>query len=465
MEPNAVTAAGLSGRSIVVSDVIDVVPRMNSLFTTTFVICLISLLWEGFDLNVFGLAMPVLMKDMKLTPAQAGLLGSYGIAGMVFGALLFGMLADIIGRKHALMIGTFTYALFTGAVAFTHSVAAFGVCRFIAGLGFAGVLPILLAIVSEYSPKKKRATLILWLTSSGASGTVIGALVSFGVLPRYGWRPIFLFTFLGLLVIPFQFAKLPESMSYLVKHGRKDDIAKTLKSANPDFVPAANDTYELTGFNKGKASVASLFQGGFAKNTILFCIILWVNYCFIYGFTTWLPKLMTLRGWSLNFGLWFALIYNMGFILGIPSFGWAADKYGCKRVLITGLVLTGCLLCLVSQLHAAILLSIFLFLSGACQHGQQGAVSAYLSQSYPLSFRGTGLGLAQAVGRFGGTLGPIMTGILLSYRVSVPANVVVFGILPFVSAFFVLLTTDFTRTKQSHEVAVPLAVTVNPASE
>jgi len=70
-------------RSIVVNDVIDSA-RMNAFSVTTFVVCLAAFIWDRFDINVFGLVMPVLMKDLKLTPAQAGLLASYGMAGMIY---------------------------------------------------------------------------------------------------------------------------------------------------------------------------------------------------------------------------------------------------------------------------------------------------------------------------------------------------------------------------------------------
>ena len=447
MEVTAVSASP-APRSVVVNDVIDNA-RFNSFFGTSFAICLATFICDGFDINVFGLVVPVLMKDMKLSPAQVGLLGSYGMAGMIFGAFLFGMLADRIGRKRTVIFGTLIYCVFTGIVGFTRTPFEFGICRFVAGFGLAGLVPVLIATVSEYSPRRIRATLITFLTSGMAFGTVIAVLVSMALLVQYGWRVIFYVTFIPLILVPLQVRFLPDSMSLLMKQGKKEEIGNTLKRANPDFTPTPEDKYEFNVFNKGKASIASLFQDGFAKNTILFCVMLFVNYCFIYGFLVWLPKLMTLQGWSVSFSLWFALTYNFGFVLGIPVYGWAADKYGSKKVLIVGLVVTGVLMCLFSTLHNAVLMSFMLFITGAAQHGMQGAVSSYVSQSYPLSFRSTGMGFAWALGRFGGTMGPIVGGLLLTYKVSVPMNFVTFGCLPFVSAIAVLLTTDYTFSRKS----------------
>jgi AAHS family benzoate transporter-like MFS transporter len=238
---------------------------------------------------------------------------------------------------------------------------------------------------------------------------------------------------------------LPESMSYYVKKGQKNKIGQVLSAANSNFTPTPEDEYTFSGMNAGKSDVTALFRDGLAKNTILFWLIFIFNYIFTFGVLIWLPKLMTLQGWSLNFSLWFTLTWNAGFILGTPVFGWAQDKIGGKKTLVT---ITVCLAVLTSSLGLlanATVLSGILFLTGACQHSLMGVTGSYITQNYPLTCRAIGTTWAYGAGRIGGIVGPLIGGVLLTYDVSVPMNFVIFACVPLLSAFVVIFTTDRSR--------------------
>ena len=97
--------------------------------------CLILILFDGYDLAINGVALPLLMKDWGLTAVQAGMLASTALAGMMFGAMMFGTLADRIGRKKVIMICVFLFSTFTFAGGFATNPTEFGVLRFIAGGG------------------------------------------------------------------------------------------------------------------------------------------------------------------------------------------------------------------------------------------------------------------------------------------------------------------------------------------
>lgn len=427
---------------IIVNDVINN-SKFNSFYRNTFLICMFTAIGDGFDINVFSLIIPSLMKDWGLNPAQVGVLGSWGMFGMIFGSLFFGPLADKIGKRRALMIATLIYVVFTAGVGFVSNVTEFAVCRFIAGFGLAGAFPLVVAMASEYSPKAIRSRLTVWVTSGMASGTIVAVLVGMALIQPYGWRSMFFASGVMILLLFWQ-TTLPESLAYYIKKGQKDKVAETLVKCNPNFVPSPADDYQIEGAQGGKANLACLFQGGLAKNTILFWLMMVSNYIFIYGVLVWLPKLMTLQGWSLNFSLWFTLTWNLGFILGIPFFGWLQDKRGGKFALQCGLVTLAILTSILGQIKDATLLSIVLFFTGSVQHGLSGVAGSYIAQSYPLSFRGTGTSWGYGLGRVGGTLGPMIGGLLLFYKVSVPMNFIVFACLPVISAIVVSFTTDRT---------------------
>ena len=116
--------------------------------------CLFVVLFDGYDLALNGVALPLLMKEWGMTAVQAGMLASTALAGMMFGAMLFGMLADKIGRKKVIIICVTLFSGFTFAGGFASNPTEFGILRFIAGLGIGGVLPNLVALTSEYAPQK-----------------------------------------------------------------------------------------------------------------------------------------------------------------------------------------------------------------------------------------------------------------------------------------------------------------------
>lgn len=135
--------------------------------------CLIIILFDGYDLAINGVTLPLLMQDWGLSAVQAGMLASTALAGMMFGAMMFGTLADKIGRKKVIMICVLLFSGFTFAGGFASNPTEFSVLRFLAGLGIGGVMPNLVALTSEYAPARLRATLVTTMFSGYAVGGVM----------------------------------------------------------------------------------------------------------------------------------------------------------------------------------------------------------------------------------------------------------------------------------------------------
>lgn len=428
-------------RPILISEIIDKA-KFNRFFQKIIGICMITTICDGIDINIFGLIIPSLMKDWNIGPAQIGMLGSWGMFGMIFGSLFFGPLADKIGKKLAIMIGTAMYIVFTVLCGFVSTLTEFAVYRFLGGFALAGVFPLAVAYASEFSPKPIRSRVTVWVTSGMASGTVIAALVGMAIISSYGWRPMFLLTAVMVLLLVAQYS-LPESLAFLKKKGRQEEIGRILEKVEPTFKATPADDYQLDMKDTGKASLASLFSAGYGKNTILFWLMMMSNYIFIYGVLMWLPKLMTMLGWSINTSLFFTMTWNLGFLLGIPLFGWMQDTIGGKKSLQIGLVTLAVLVSLIGFLPNPYLLAVCLFLTGSTQHGLSGVAGSYIAQSYPTSFRATGTTWGYGLGRVGGTAGPLIGGMLLAMNLPVGYNLMFFALFPVFSAIVVSFTTDF----------------------
>lgn len=129
--------------------------RFNGYHGRILIWCALIIIFDGYDLAVAGIALPSIMKSMGVDATSAGFMVSAALFGMMFGAIVMGMVADSIGRRKAIAIAicVLMFSLFTAAAGFTHEPISFSITRFLAGVGIGGVMPIVVAQMTEYSPR------------------------------------------------------------------------------------------------------------------------------------------------------------------------------------------------------------------------------------------------------------------------------------------------------------------------
>jgi AAHS family benzoate transporter-like MFS transporter len=413
--------------------------KMNKFFLLIFSICLLAVIFDGYDMNVYGTTLPSIMKELALNPTQTGFLASTALAGMIFGAIIFGMLADKIGRKRVLMIGMAIYAVFTGLCGFVHDVNAFAVLRFIAGMGMASISPVTASLVAEYSPKAIRGILVTLLITSIQIGQLVATLSGVMLIGSVGWRAIYWIAFTPIVLVAIVYAFLPESMLFYLQHGKTDKIRNTLKRANPEFHPSEEDVYEVSTFNKTKATLASLFQEGRAWNTVMIWIMFFCNLYIAFGVLTWLPKLMTMQGYTLKSSLMFSAIISVGGIVGSLVGGVVATKIGFKKVLFVYYIACAIMINLVMIKMSLGSFIAMLAITGLFIGSQQNMLYAYASSNYPVSILGTALGWGSSFGRLGSVIAPMLIGVLMSAGLSVSALFSTFSVPAIAAAIAVFL--------------------------
>ncbi|WP_180025050.1 MULTISPECIES: MFS transporter [unclassified Acinetobacter] len=422
--------------------------------------CLILILFDGYDLAINGVALPLLMKDWGLTAVQAGMLASTALAGMMFGAMMFGTLADKIGRKKVIMICVFLFSTFTFLGGFASNPTEFGALRFIAGLGIGGVLPNLVALTSEYAPKHLRSTLVTTMFSGYAMGGIMAALFGSWFTADYGWQIMFFIAGIPLLLLPFAWKFLPESLTFLVKVNRHDEARRMIQTIAPEQTVTANTQLELTEVAvPGGASVRALYKQGRGISTMLFWLCFFMCLLTLYALGSWLPKLMMAAGYSLGSSLTFLLAMNIGAVIGTIGGGILADKFHLKPVIITLCLAGAVALSLLGFNSPQPVIYLLVAVAGASAIGSQILLYSYVAQYYPLSVRSTGIGWASAVGRTGAIVGPILIGYLLSQELPHQINFMAVGIPVVIAAIAVF----FIRKAQTDEEVAALE-NVNKAS-
>jgi len=391
--------------------------------------CALIIIFDGYDLAVAGIALPSIMKEMGVTPATAGYMVSSALFGMMFGAIFLGTIADKIGRRWAIVICIVLFSVFTAIAGLTHDPIAFSVTRFLAGLGIGGVMPNVVAQMTEYSPRKMRSTLVTLMFSGYAVGGMLAAVLGKGLIETYGWSYVFFAAVAPVLLIPFVLKSMPESMPFLIKMGRIDELKKIVSRMEPSYTPSANDTFELPSSHKASsAPVGKLFQDGRGFSTIMIWVAFFMCLFMVYALSSWLTKLMASAGYSLGSALTFVLVLNFGAMIGAIGGGWLADRFNIKYVLMCFYALAAVSITLLGVKMPTELLFFVVGLAGASTIGTQILTYAYTGQFYPMSIRSTGIGLASGMGRSGAILAPIVIGTLVGMALPLQQNFIAIAI-------------------------------------
>lgn len=425
-------------RNLDVNDVIDNA-RFNAFHWLVMCLCALLLIFDGYDLFIYGVVLPAIMQEWGLTPLQAGALGSYALFGMMFGALLFGSLADKIGRKKGIAICFALFSVATIANGFATSPTEFGICRFIAGLGCGGLMPNAVALMNEYAPKKLRSTLVAVMFSGYSLGGMLSAGVGIFMLPRFGWESMFFAAALPLLLLPVIFHYLPESIGFLVRRGEHDKARALLQRLDPGQ-SLGEDVQLVINERKGSGvSVLELFRNGLAVRTLLIWVAFFCCLLMVYALSSWLPKLMANAGYSLGSSLSFLLALNFGGMAGAILGGWLGDRFNLTKVKVGFFIAAAVSISLLGFKSPTLVLYLLIFIAGATTIGTQILLYAGTAQLYGLSIRSTGLGWASGIGRNGAIVGPLLGGALMGIELPLQLNFMAFAIPGAIAALAMLV--------------------------
>ncbi|MBP2652678.1 MAG: transporter [Firmicutes bacterium] len=415
--------------------------KINRFHLLMFFLCICIVTFDGYDLVIYGAAVPLLLKEFGISPALAGVIGSYALFGAAFGALLFGWLADKIGRKVAIIICSAVFSAATGLTGLANGPDAFAIGRFLAGVGIGGAMPNIVALVSEYAPSRNRSLVVAVIFSGMQIGGIAAAGLSMWLFPIVGWRPIFYIGALPLLLIPLFIKSLPESPIKLIDSNRIDEVKAILRKLRPGEV--FSDTAKLEIFRTvSKGSVRDVFAEGRGMSTVFIWIVYFMNMYMIFGLGIWLPKLMMDAGFGLGSGLWFLLVLQFAAFFGSQLAGFLADRFGSKVTMVGAYIIAFLAIVLMAYMKNFYLLSVLVALAGSGYYAGQNVAHGYVSLYYPQAIRSTGMGLAFGVGRLGAILGPAIAGVIMSLKLPLTINFISLAVPGLIAAVVILFVRD-----------------------
>jgi AAHS family 4-hydroxybenzoate transporter-like MFS transporter len=380
------------------------------------VLCALAAMLDGFAAQMIGYIAPSLAHDMHLAPAALSRIFAISLIGLMLGALTFGPIADRFGRRRVIVICTLLFGLFTLATAFANSVNSLIALRFLAGLGFGGVMPNTIALTAEYSPQRRRGTMITIMFCGFPIGATIVGFAAVPILPVYGWRGVFILAgVMPLLLVPVLALLLPESIRHLVIHGKENEqVRELLARVNPDLVFPSDTNFVVHEERAPGLPVLHLFRQGRALATILIWIAFFVSLLDIYLLSSWLPTVFHNAGVTLSLSVVATAVFQGGGVVASLILGIFIDRFGAFRTVAFIYLLGAVFVALLGHTHSIGLIMGAAFFAGAGIVGGQTGTNVLAATLYPTYIRSTGVGWGLGIGRIGSILGPIFGGLMLS---------------------------------------------------
>jgi len=296
--------------------------QITSAQRRTLIAAALGWMLDAFDTMLYALVLAHVMRELGMSKATSGLLQTLMLLASGIGGVLFGFLADRIGRKRALMLSILTYSLCSFGSGLSRSVLALACFRFILGLGMGGEWNTGATLVAETWPTDLRAKALSIVQSSWAIGYAIASLVAGIVLHYAGWRMVFFVGILPAIVVLWIRRGVPESEMWQEHHRLAQESRR---------VAEAQQHYR-------QASFLRIFQPPYLKQTLALTLVNFLAMSAWWGLFTWMPPYLSLpveqggRGFGVMGTTTLLVVLNLaGMFPGYASFGWVADRVGRRK--------------------------------------------------------------------------------------------------------------------------------------
>jgi len=413
------------------------------------VISWIVTFFDGLDSNLISFASPYFAKDFHLSRIQTGNIFSMGLLGTMIGGFLLGYVGDRIGRRPTIIFATGAFGFLTLGFFLAHGYWSLFVLRLIDGIPLGGMLPLAWALNIEYAPKRYRATIVTVIMIGYSLGTALGGPVAIWLIPKFGWKAVFLFGGVAaILSAGVLFALLPESIRFLTSKGRRPErIEAIVRRFAPGETIPAGATFEVgdeAGLSKDfKPSL--LFRGELRWITPLIWTAYIASSFAVFFMVNWTPLVFEALRFSRTEAATAASLNSaMGALGGVLLMRFT-DRRGSIAITVMP-IMTFVLLQVAT--FATIGHGAFLALEaliGGFLIGGHFGMHSICGIFYPSAYRGNGAGWATSVAKIGSVAGPMVGGWVLSTSLPVRDIFAVLAICPAVFAICIYIVGRMHR--------------------
>jgi AAHS family 4-hydroxybenzoate transporter-like MFS transporter len=346
----------------------------------------------------------------------------------VSGAAGFGMLADRLGRRPAILASTALFGVFALATPLTQDFFSLAVVRIMTGVGLGGALSNVIALVAEYSPARARATLVSIMYAAFPLGGPLSAYL----IHSYGWQIVFLVGgIMPLLLVAALAVALPESVRFLVAQKASFvQVAALLGRVLPGNKYSPEDIFVLLEAAEPQTGDAGrkIFSTEYLRPTVLLCLASFVTQLVIVFVITWMPTLLQAAGIPLTRAIIASAVFSLGGIAGSLLLARIIDGRRSYQSLVLTYVASAFVIGMIglSTLSWVSLIAT-VCLAGITIVGAQVNLSAYAATVYPTEIRSTGLGWIVGVGRVGAICGALVGTVFVAAGITLEAQYLIAG--------------------------------------
>lgn len=379
-----------------------------------------TVILDGLDNQMLGLAAPSLLKEWGIGRDALGSVFALGFVGMAIGTLTSGWVGDRFGRRGALIAGVAIFGVATLLTGFSNALWQVALLKTLAGVGLGGVPGTASAMIAEFTPVRWRSVAVTFGVVCVSIGGILGGVAAALILPGLGWRWLF---YIGgvvtLLFVAWLWSILPESPRYLAERpdraGELDRILRRIGHPDPASVAHAP---RAIGETARYEPISNLFGAALLRDTLALSVAMFSGMFMIYLMFNWAPTMLNSAGFGLQTASLGLTSFNLGGTIGAMIASLAIIRFGSRPVLIL-MAVVGAAVCTILALlpisggrnEAAVLAclgALGLFASAA-----QSAMFAVGAHAFPTGLRARGLGLMGAAGRVGAIVSAVAGAMLI----------------------------------------------------
>ncbi len=376
---------------------------------------------ENMDIMFLSFSMASIIATFGISGTQAGWIGTITNFGMLLGGIVFGLLADKIGRVKVFSYTVIIFSVASALMFFASNIYLVYLFRFIAGIGAGGEYGACMSLVSESTPKEKLGKATSIVAIGGQIGAILAAVLASLIIPAFGWKMLYVIGLFPVLMVLW--------------------IRKDIKE--PESFQATD--------RADRGHLGLLFKDGKTSwQTIGLSLMVMVQIAGYFGLMNWLPKIMQDQ-LNLNIAgssLWMVSTI-LGMSVGMMNFGTVMDKLGARFSYTIFLICSAASVYLLILANSRMTLIAAAVVVGYFINGMYGGYGAIISSLYPTEIRATANNFIMNIGRAVGGFSSVIIGFLLD-KYSLMIVVVFLSFIYIFSLVMMLTIPGISKLKKSN---------------
>ncbi len=361
-----------------------------------------GMFFDSFDNSMMAGVLAALVASGMSTLALNATFISATFLGLTVGAATAGVIGDRLGRRFAYQFNLLVFGSMCLVASIAPSMNWLIVIRCIMGIGLGAEYVVGYGMISEFVPPAQRGRYTALLNLISSSGTFVVSLVSFAVIPWFGWRAMFVIGGVGALWVWWLRRSLPESPRWLEAVGRHDDADTVLQRIEQEAAPgtALPPLVAVAAKPPRHVPISVLFSRPVVRRTLLAMAVNVTCLVGAYSFTAWIPSFFVRQGFTVTRSLGFASAMTLGSLAGPAMAVLLADRIGRRR----GLMLAGAGCTVFGSIYPLLVTPIPIMLCGFLLVSSMSmflglGLGSYTPELFPTEYRFRGSGIAQMTGR------------------------------------------------------------------